>query len=79
MAKQYDNTDTGALFKNKEKSSDRAPDYQGNINVGGQEFWLSAWLKESKNGEKYMSLAVKAKEGGKQQGKRQTVESDIPF
>lgn len=77
MAKDYDNTDRGALFKNKEKETPKHPDYQGNINVGGQEFWLSAWLKESKAGEKYMSLSVKAKDG--KPGKRQNVESDVPF
>ena len=59
---KYDNTDRGALFKNHDKESDDHPDYRGQINVDGTEYWLSAWLKESKKGEKYMSLAVKLKE-----------------
>lgn len=78
----YDNTDSGALFKNKEKATDKHPDYQGSVNVGGKDYWLSAWLKESKAGEKYMSLAVKAKDAPKnQQGakRKQEVDSDIPF
>jgi uncharacterized protein (DUF736 family) len=81
MAKDYDNTDSGALFKNKEKETDKHPDYQGSINVGGTDYWLSAWLKESKKGEKYMSLAIKAKDGGKASPKTkpQEIDSDVPF
>jgi uncharacterized protein (DUF736 family) len=59
---QYDNTNRGALFKNDDKESDNHPDYKGNINVGGKEFYLSAWIKESKAGKKYMSLSVQPKD-----------------
>jgi hypothetical protein len=62
MTQQYDNTDRGALFKNDRKESDSHPDYKGQLNVGGVEFWLSAWLKTDRNGAKFMSLSVKAKE-----------------
>jgi hypothetical protein len=80
MAKDYDNTDSGALFRNKDKESEKHPDYQGSINVGGQDYWLSAWLKESKKGEKYMSLSVKAKGAARGPApKKQEVDSDIPF
>lgn len=61
MAKEYDNTNTGVLFKNDRKENDRQPDYQGSINVDGKEFYLSAWIKSGKNG-KFMSLAIKPKE-----------------
>jgi uncharacterized protein (DUF736 family) len=73
MSQQYDNTNRGALFKNEGKESDSHPDYQGNINVGGKEFWLSAWIKESKAGKKYMSLSVKPKEA------RDMPDDDAPF
>jgi len=85
----YDNTNSGALFKNKDKQTLNHPDYKGNINVGGQEYWISSWLKESKNGVKYMSLSVTLKEDVKQQmnkpAQQQTTEEwvndmdDIPF
>lgn len=57
----YDNTNRGVLFKNDRKESDRHPDYRGNINVNGTEFWLSAWIKEGQKG-KFMSLSVQPKE-----------------
>ena len=58
----YDNTDSGALFKNDKKETEKHPDYRGSINVGGTDYWLSAWIKTAKTGGKYMSLAVTAKD-----------------
>lgn len=55
---QYDNTNRGALFKNDRKESDNHPDYTGKLNVGGVDYWLSAWIKEGKSG-KFMSLSIK--------------------
>lgn len=60
---EYDNTNRGTLFKAKEKKSEKSPDYTGTINVNGVEMRLSAWLKESKAGTKYFSLAVSEKDG----------------
>lgn len=60
---QYDNTNTGALFKNNRKETEKHPDYTGSVNVGGHDHWLSAWLKTDKNGNKFMSLSVKRKDG----------------
>lgn len=66
MSQQYDNTDRGVLFKNDRKESDSHPDYKGQINIGGVEFWLSAWINTGQNG-KFMSLSVKPKEQAPQQ------------
>jgi hypothetical protein len=52
---------SGVLFKNDKKESEKHPDYKGNITVGGQDYWLSAWIKEGKSG-KFMGLAVSPKE-----------------
>ena len=71
MAKEFDNTNRGALFfRNKDKKG-RGPtkgynpahsDYNGTINVDGQEYWLNGWIKtSSKDGSKFMSMSVKAK------------------
>jgi hypothetical protein len=67
---KYDNTNKGVLFKNDRKDSDRHPDYTGNINVDGVEFWLSAWIKEGQRG-KFMSLSIKPKEEQRQQPQQQ--------
>ena len=37
---------SGVLFRSDKKENDRAPDYKGNITVAGQDYWLSAWIKE---------------------------------
>jgi hypothetical protein len=66
----YDNTNRGALFKNNDKTEETHPDYRGNINVDGTEFWLSAWLKTSKAGMKYMSLSIKPKNADTAQSKK---------
>lgn len=59
--KEYDNTNRGALFKNDKREKESHPEYKGSINVGGNEYWLSAWVKEGKRG-KFFSLSVKAKD-----------------
>ena len=58
----YDNTDSGALFKNDKGDNQNRPDYRGSLNVGGTDYWISAWLKTSKAGAKFMSLSVSAKD-----------------
>jgi len=59
---EYDNTNRGAFFKNERKQTDKHPDYTGNINVCGVEYWLSGWLKVSQKGTTFLSLAIKPKE-----------------
>lgn len=61
------NDNSGALFRNKDKSKDdpkteKWADYQGNALIDGVGYWLSAWLKQDKNGNTYMSLAFKPKD-----------------
>lgn len=79
----YDNTNSGALFKNNKKEKDTHPDYTGQINADGVEYWLSAWVKE-KDGKKYFSLSIKPKEAKSEKPKAsnrppQDFEDDIPF
>ena len=63
----YDNTNSGMLARNDKKEKDTHPDFKGAINVGGVDYWLSAWVREGKEGgkmagKKYFSLSVTPKE-----------------
>ena len=57
----YDNTNSGALFRNDRKTNDRQPTHTGTLNVEGKEYWISAWVKEGKKG-KFFSLDLSPKE-----------------
>jgi hypothetical protein len=59
----YDNTNRGALFRNdaKDPTDDKERDYSGTLNIAGDEYWLSGWVRTSKNGRKFLSLSVKPK------------------
>ena len=52
---------SGVLFKNDKKERDKDPDFKGSILVDGVEFWMSAWIKEVKNGD-FLGLAVSPKD-----------------
>jgi hypothetical protein len=58
----FDNTNRGALFANKDRQTENHPNATGTLNVGGVDYWISAWTKTSKAGDKYQSLSVKPKE-----------------
>lgn len=74
----YNNTNQGVLFKNDKEGKEKRPDYKGTINVNGTEYWLAAWIKSSKSGSKYMSLAVQPKQA---KGSKQAPadDLDVPF
>jgi hypothetical protein len=64
---EYDNTNTGALFLNKRKTSPKAPEWRGQITIktpDGEviEYWVSCWEKVSRAGDDFLSLALDLKE-----------------
>jgi uncharacterized protein (DUF736 family) len=48
----------GSLFKNDEKLTEAHPDYKGTCMIDDKKFYISAWIKESREGIKYMSLSI---------------------
>lgn len=67
----FDNTNRGTLFV-KEKAKDNDPDFNGTINVNGVEYWISAWKKTSKAGNKFLSLSVRQKQEQTRQSSQPT-------
>ena len=81
---EYDNNNRGSLFKNDRKDDAKFPDYKGSINVDGTDYWLSAWIKISKDGQKFMSLSVKNKNADaslqpKKKVKQEEFDDSMPF
>ena len=84
---EYDDTNRGAIFQNKNKTTEKHPDRNGTLNVDGVDYWISGWLQKSKAGMPYMSLSVTRKEArtaepDKQPGTQPVTEDfddDIPF
>lgn len=79
----YENT--GRLFKNdKKEPDDKRPDYTGDFtDASGTKMRLAAWLKDSDQGGKWMSLKVSEMQqpGGPQQAQQTApdLDDEIPF
>lgn len=87
MAKEYDETNRGSIWPNKKKEKDTHPDFTGSLNVGGTDYWVSAWRKKEGAGERAPSLtfSVKKKDGTPppsrkpDSGGRADMDDEIPF
>ncbi len=90
MAKEYDNTNRGSIWKNDDKESDKHPDFKGSLNVEGVEYWVSAWKRKPDASAKApaLSFSIKPKEdkpvagrgqAGRDQGRRIDMDDEIPF
>lgn len=72
---------TGILSKNDKKTQQNHPDYKGNATINGDEYWLSAWIKQGKKA-KFMSFAFTPKESQipeNEQIPEMFEDNDIPF
>jgi len=86
---EYDNTNSGAMFKNDRKKTERHPDRQGQADIMCPEcgavtpFWVSGWLKKAKRtGQQFLSLAFTPKDSPALQNDQQDDnfdDGDIPF
>ena len=84
---EYDNKNTGVLFKNK-KENERQPDWKGSfVDANGVEMDLAAWTRTSKKGMEFLSIKVSKKwvaEDAPQQDQHQVEEvqpfnDEVPF
>lgn len=93
---EYDNTNRGSLWKNDKMRPDKQdPEFTGTVNVGGAEYWVSAWKRkpDAKPTAPALTFTVKRKEKGAKSpdpistGKpgmsgyasKQDMNDDIPF
>ena len=81
MVDEYDDKNRFVLFKNTDKAGNESrPDYTGNITLeDGKELRLAAWMKESKNGLKFLSGAVSEKLEKQQAKSDKPLDDEIPF
>jgi hypothetical protein len=68
--------DTGSLFRVPEKDKPEDRDYSGQANIGGELYWVSGWVKESKQGKKYLALKYKP-QAERQTAPRRSLKEDL--
>lgn len=55
--------DSGSVFPNDRKTEDTHADFTGSAMIGGKEYWVNVWNRESQDGSKeYLGLSFKLKE-----------------
>lgn len=80
---QKDNS--GSLFREAEKKSDRSPDYTGKAMIDGKMKRIAGWIKQTKAGGNFLSLAISDPQPPRDQASPpsappvSTDHSDIPF
>lgn len=53
---------SGVLFRNDKRETEKHPEYTGKITIEGVEYYLSAWVNESaRTGQKYFTLKAATK------------------
>lgn len=61
MSQQQQRDNSGILFINDRKQTDKQPDYKGRCVIGGVEHWISGWIRTGAKGD-FTSLAFEVKE-----------------
>jgi hypothetical protein len=60
---EYDNTNRGSIWTSDKKTTDKHPDFTGNLNVEGKEYWINAWRGDGSNPKApKLNFSVKAKD-----------------
>lgn len=74
---------SGSLFRNDKKTMDTHADYTGSGVINGEEFWINAWLKETRDGRKFFSFSFNPKQSKPPrpdaESQREVKQDDIPF
>jgi hypothetical protein len=75
---------TGSLFRNKDRKTDKHPSHTGQGKVFGTEVWISGWVNETSDGSKFFSLKFQPKDEQKPKSREpgeddDMGDDDIPF
>lgn len=84
---EYDNTNRGAIWKNDKKETEKHPDFRGELNVKGEDFFVSAWKRKPGASEKSpaLSFSIQPKSDVSFKPKtdevfpKSTIKDDLPF
>lgn len=80
---QYDDNNSGVLFKNDKGDNAARPDYTGTATVEGKKYRLAAWIRESKTGgNKFLSLKLtepQEQQSDEVKSEEAPVDESIPF
>ena len=55
--KEQKRDNSGYLYPNKDKRTDKQPDYRGKVNIGGKDWLFSGW-KRMKDGDEMISVSL---------------------
>lgn len=59
---------SGSMFKNDRKEQPNQPDYRGDCLINGVAYWTSGWIKQTRTGDKFLSMAFTRKADKDQPG-----------
>lgn len=54
--------DSGSIFQNDRKTKEEQPGWKGSARIGGVDYWVSGWVKQTQDGKKWVSLAFQEKQ-----------------
>lgn len=84
---EYDNSNRGAIWKNDKKETDKHPDFKGEANCNGKDFWVSAWKRKPGANDKSPALSFSftpkdanfSKPKSEEMFPSNVTEDDLPF
>jgi hypothetical protein len=81
-----DRDNSGTLGRNERKEKASQPTHTGQCLIDGKPYWISAWVKDGREGSKFFSLAFNLKTEKRPDGDRprptspaQDFDDEIPF
>jgi len=75
---KLDKDNTGVLFPNHKKTTEKHPNLTGIAKIDGIEYWVSGWVNTDTKQQKYISMTFKPKESQTSKVQKK-IDDDIPF